>query len=98
MIFNINVWLKYYHKVHELGEKLRDSKVDAEGNPAKVDMSKSEQDDIQTEIDNLMKRTALYLNVCEMKPRKPLWHYNRLDESTWLSSTKFKYAHLVKNY
>ena len=98
MIFNINIWRKYYDRVKELGQRLRDSKIDADGNPPLIDISRTEQDDMQTEIDNLMKRSALYLNVCEMKPRKPLWHYNRLDQTTWLSSEKFKYAHLVKNY
>ncbi len=96
MRFEINVWRKYYNRVKELGARLKDSKHDADGNPPLIDISRTEQDDIQIEINTLMRKSAFYLNATNMMPWRPLWHYNRADQSTWISSPKFKFGHLVR--
>jgi hypothetical protein len=96
MQFDIVVWRKYYDEIHKLGKTLKESKVDDHGNPPINPLSKQEQKDLEAEIKFMSNRCNKYLDSTYMKPREPLWRYDKYDERTWLSSQHFAFSHLVK--
>lgn len=96
MDFDISVWRRYYDQVQILGSYLKDSRPDADGNPPKFTITLEERHKVEGEITELNKLCDGYLDKCKMHPREPLWHYDRNNETTWLSSEKFQYAHLMR--
>jgi|GEM_PF-4591023 hypothetical protein len=47
-------------------------------------------------INRIHARITNYLNRHKYKMPPPLWKYDIYDETTWASSPKFAYGHLVK--
>lgn len=95
MEFSIKEWRKMYHKIKELSHTLKQSKVDADGNPAPYPLSREERLQLEADIENLMKKNDRYLDACGMRMPPPLWIYNNKDERTWMSHESFKYSHLL---
>ena len=96
MEFDVMVWRKYYDEIHKLGKALKESRVDDHGNPPINPLDKQEQKDLEAEIKFISLRSNKYLDSTYMKPREPLWKYNKYDERTWMSSPDFAFKHLVK--
>lgn len=96
MQFDVIVWRKFYDEVQRLGKLLKDSRIDEFGSPPVHDLSDQEQKDLEAEIKFISARCNKYLDSTYMKPRPPLWNYDRTDERTWLSSPKFAYRNLIK--
>lgn len=96
MDFDIRIWRNYYDQINVLGTYLKDSYPDVDGNPPKFYISLSEKHKIEKEIDELMKNCDSYLDKCKVRPKDPLWHYDRTNCTTWASDEKFAYRHLVK--
>ena len=61
----------------------------------KKELRKDAQDELQSQIKSLIGLSNRYLDHCGMKPRKPLWHYDRKNPETQVSSPEFKYGHLM---
>lgn len=95
MEFNAKVWRSYYDQIKILGQYLKDSRPDWEGNPPKFKISLEERHQVEKEIEELSKMCSDYLDKCKLYPREPKWYYDRNNETTWPSSEKFKYAHLM---
>jgi hypothetical protein len=95
MQFSIKEWKKYYDRVQQLSRMLRDAMPDNDGNPALAPLSRETRDNLEIEIKNLTDKTNQYLDACHMKPKEPLWKYNREDPKTWASHESFAYAHLM---
>ncbi len=99
MQFNVKEWRRKYDKIQALGQILKDSypSVDKNGNwlqPLHIishDSSKS----IEAEIKELVAKVNIYLDACGLRPEQPLWKYDVKDPTTWASSGKFKYGHLI---
>jgi len=99
MEFSMKEWRKIYDKVHGLGRMLRDSRptYDDAGNyyAPKTELSKDAQIELEFQIKTWMERNTRYLNQCGMKPKRPLWHYDRKNPETHASAKEFKYGHLM---
>ncbi len=100
MQFSFKEWSRVYELVKYLGQTLRDSRptYDDEMNyyAPKTNLSKDEQNDLESRINKLMIKSNKYLDITGMKPRKPLWKYERKNTQTHMSSPDFKYGHLIK--
>lgn len=99
MDFSIKEWRKIYDKVHGLGRMLRDSRptYDEHGNyyAPKAALSKDAQTELEFQIKNWIEKSNRYLNQCGMKPKRPLWHYDRKNPETHASAPEFKYGDLM---
>lgn len=99
MQFSMKEWLHNYNKVHTLGRMLRASRptFDDEGDyiAPETYLSKSAQGNIEFEIRTLMQRNNRYMDQCGLRMPKPLWHYERDNPKTHMSSREFQYGHLV---
>ena len=99
MQFNVNEWRRMYDKVRHLGQILKDSheRVDKDGNwlPALHLISQDAAKSIENEIKELVTKVNIYLDACGLMPEPSLWKYDPKDESTWASSKKFKFKHLL---
>lgn len=93
--FNVRVWRGYYDQVNILGQYLKDSRPDWEGNPPKFRISLEERHQVEKEIAELLHACDAYLDKCNLRPREPRWYYDRSNETTWPSSEKFAYSHLL---
>ena len=96
MEFSIKEWRRMYYKIKELGHMLQQSRVDADGNPAPYPLPREERLDLESQIDNLMKKNDRYLDACGKKCPPPLWIYNAQDKRTWVSHESFKYTHFME--
>jgi len=99
MEFSMKEWRIIYDKVHQLGRMLQDSHPthDADGNyhEPKIPLGKLAQIELEIKIDAWLERNTCYLNLCDKKPAKPLWKYDRNDPQTHASSKDFKYTYLM---
>lgn len=95
MEFNVKVWRGYYDQVNILGQYLKDSRPDWEGNPPKFKISLEERHQVEKEVEELLKLSSDYLDKYKLYPREPKWYYDRNNETTWASSEKFKFSHLM---
>lgn len=93
--FRAGAWRKIYNQVNILGQYLKDSRPDWEGNPPKFTISLEERHNVEREIRDLLKLNDDYLDKCNMRPREPKWYYDRTNETTWASSEKFQFFHLM---
>lgn len=101
MKFDMREWLRFYNKIHALGETLHD------GRPTYTDkgdyivpvakLPKHELDELEFEIKTLSEKCNRYLDQCGMRKPKPLWYYDRKNKQTWASDPSFKYGHLVQH-
>lgn len=96
MEFSIKEWRKMYYKVKEISYMLKQSRPDSDGNPAPFPLPREDRLDLESQIDDLMKKSDQYLDACGRRCPKPLWNYNVKDVRTWPSHESFKYAHLLK--
>jgi hypothetical protein len=99
MHFNIAEWRRFYDKIHGLDKTLKNSywTIDEEKvkHPPLIELSEEAQKAIEKEIEDLIKLSGSYLNICDMPSAPVLWKYNVEDPSTWVSHESFKYQHLV---
>lgn len=95
MEFDVKVWRSYYDQINILGQYLKDSRPDWESNPPKFKISLEERHKVEEEIDNLLKLSNDYIDKCKLYPKEPKWYYDRNNETTWPSSEKFQYSHLM---
>lgn len=93
--FNVTAWRNAYDQVHILGQYLKDSRTDWEGNPPQFTISPDERRLVEKEIEDLLKMSDDYLDKCHLRPREPKWYFDRNNETTWASSEKFKFSHLM---
>ena len=93
--FRVKDWRKFYDQVRILGEYLKDSRADADGNPPKFRISLEERRKAEDNIKNLLKMSDDYLDRCRLYPRERKWKYDRENETTWSSSDKFEYKELM---
>lgn len=93
--FSVRAWRSTYDQVNILGQYLKDSRPDWEGNPPKHIISLEERTKVEREIADLLKMNDKYLDKCKLYPREPKWYYDRNNESTWASSEKFQFFHLM---
>lgn len=100
MQFSIKEWRRMYDTVQSLGAMLRDSRPTYEENgdyiAPKVPLNKDAQNILEDKIRLLTIKSTRYLDVTGMKPRKPLWAYERNSPSTHMSHPDFKYGHLLQ--
>ncbi len=94
-MFEVNVWRNIYNKVQLLGKYLIDSRPDKDGNPPAFKISLEERFEVEEQIKRLTSQSNNYLNRCGMRMPSPKWHYSIKDETTWASSDKFEYPHLL---
>lgn len=89
-----------YFAVHKLGRMLNDSRPTYTPSGAYIapltELSKGSQDLLDNEIKVLMQKSSKYLDQCGIKPKKPLWHYDRKNPETHASAPEFKYKHLLQ--
>lgn len=95
MDFEINVWRGYYDQIQALGAYLKDSRPDVDGVAPKFTITLSERHKLEGELVRLTNLCDKYLDKCRIHPREALWPYDRTNETTWASSEKFKYSHLM---
>ena len=93
--FEVRTWRNFYDQVRILGAYLKDSRPDADGNPPKFKISLEERHKVENEIAELLAMSDKYLDKCKMHPREPKWYYDRSNETTWASSEKFAFSHLM---
>jgi len=100
MQFKVKDWRYLYDSVQRKGARLKDSRSYVTKNgfmvPAKNPLDINEQKELESEIEGLLERSKVYLDLCGMKISKPLWVYDSKDPSTWKSHESFKYADLIK--
>tara|TARA_R110000868_G_scaffold72542_2_gene211309 strand:- start:386 stop:709 length:324 start_codon:yes stop_codon:yes gene_type:complete len=94
--FNVKAWRNAYDQVNILGQYLKDSRPDWEGNPPKFTISMDERKKVEQEIADLIKLSDNYLDKCNLRPREPKWYYDRNNETTWASSEKFLFHNLMR--
>ena len=87
--FNIREWRARYNQINILGQYLKDSRPDADGNPAKFKISLTQRHKTENEIAELMRLNDQYLDRCHLRPKDPKWYYDRFNEETWASSEQF---------
>lgn len=97
MQFNINEWRKIYDRVHAIGQLLKDSRIDKDGNPAVNPLGYDTKRNLDAEIINLLDRCNDYLDSCNMRLPEPLWHYDKEDPKTHASHESFKYGHFLEH-
>ena len=95
MEFKVSTWRSYYDQINILGLYLKDSRPDWEGNPPKFKISLEERHKVESEVAELMKACDDYLDKCHIRPHEPKWYYDRNNETTWASSEKFTFPHLL---
>lgn len=95
MEFNVKIWRGYYDQINILGQYLKDTHPDWEGKPPKCTISLEERRKIEKEIEQLKKMSNDYLDKCRLHPREPKWIYNSRNQTTWASSEKFVFHHLM---
>ena len=95
MEFNVKVWRGYYDQINILGQYLKDSRPDWEGNPPKFTISLQERKQVEDEIKQISKLSSDYLDKCKLHPHEPKWVYNPRNETTWASSEKFIFHHFM---
>jgi len=89
MEFDINIWIKKYRKVRQIGELLK------KANNGEYVFKDGERQQLLHKQEIIISSQSQYMNECGL-PRAPiLWHYNPKDESTWASSENFAYKHLL---
>lgn len=93
--FSIAIWRSFYDEIKQLGQYLIDSRPDYQGNPPKFTISLEKRNETEKHIENLMKMSDAYLDRCHLYPRERKWRYHRDNQTTWASSNKFEYAHLM---
>ncbi len=93
--FDVRVWRNYYDQINVLGQYLKDSRPDWEGNPPLFQISLEERHKVEKEVEELMRLSDKYLDQCHLRPREPKWYYDRNNETTWASSEKFLFSHLM---
>jgi hypothetical protein len=90
-----------YDKVHDLGNTLKNSRPTRTDSgkliAPRIELSKGAQAELETQINNWIEKVKRYLDHCNMRPRKVLWHYDRKNPETWASSPQFKYTHLMQD-
>lgn len=88
-----------YDKVNFLGKMLRDSQPSYTENGSYIapltQLSREAQMSLQSDIKTLCQKTSKYLDQSEMRANKPLWHYDRKNPETHISSSEFRYGHLL---
>lgn len=60
--FDINVWRSYYDEINILGQYLKYSYPDWDGNPPKFIISLSERRKVEKDIAEIIKKCSAYLN------------------------------------
>ncbi len=95
MQFEAKIWRKYYDRVQELSQILKNSKIDYQGNPPIAPLDRDAQINIESHISILLDKTNEYLDECYMKPKEPLWTYHRDDKRTWRSHESFAHDDLL---
>lgn len=95
MEFDVKIWRNYYDQVNILGQYLKDSLPDWDGEPPKFKITLDERRRIERDIEDLQKRCDAYLDRCKLYPKEPKWYYDRSNETTWPSSEKFIFHHLL---
>jgi hypothetical protein len=99
MKFSVKEWRRLYDKVQVLGTKLRDSRPSYGENeeyiPPKNFLTKEAQNGLEWQIYNLTELADRYLDQCDLKMPKPLWHYDKKDPKTWASHESFQYGELL---
>jgi hypothetical protein len=96
MKFNLQIWRNYYDNVQKMGELLKNSKPDEDGNPPINELSYDAKKALESSIKTLCEKCSGYLDQTATMPKHPLWIFNIDDETTWFSSEKFDYAHLLR--
>lgn len=91
MEFELSIWMNKYRRVREIGRIL---KQESEG---VIFLGDTERYKLRVEQDGLLSEQSQYLNSCGYPHPPILWRYNLRDESTWASSNKFSYPHLLKH-
>lgn len=84
-------WLRYYRRAHSIKSPASYSKKKKEKIP------KEEFEDFIQEVTAITKASSRYLNSKGHYMAKPLWVYDEDDETTWASSPKFAYRHLLSS-
>lgn len=92
---DLKVWRDIYDSVQTLGKYLKDSRPDKDGNPPAYTITLKERNSIEIKIKDLISRSNAFLDKRDIKPNPQKWHYDSEDETTWASSEKFAYAHLI---
>ncbi len=93
--FNSSVWRSIYDQVKTLGKYLKDSRPDIDGNPPQFTITLQERRLVEKEIETLLKKSNHYLDRCKLYPREPKWIYNSSNPTSWASSEKFQFYHLI---
>lgn len=89
MEFDLSIWINKARRVREIGLLFKKA---ADGEHV---FQEGERKKLQHEQDSILASQSQYLNACGFPHPKILWRYNPKDESTWASSKKFAYAHLL---
>lgn len=95
MDFEVKVWRNIYDQVQILGQYIVDSLPDAYGNPPKFEITEVERKKAERELEILLKNNDRYLDKCHLRPKDPIWNYDRFNQTTWSSSEKFAYREKV---
>ncbi len=87
-------WLRLYTKTHALKSPikyehtLRKKKI--------IPLPPGVLEDFIKRVTTAMEHTSQYLDKHGYCMPRPLWKYDAQDETTWVSSPKFAYGHLLK--
>jgi len=95
MGFELNVWRNYYNSVTAIGAVVK-ANVREFQKTGSCELSREEIDKMIIHASAICTQSADYLTKNGIPPLKPLWDYCIKDETTWASSDKFEYGHLLK--
>lgn len=85
MIFEMKKWRSMYEEAHRLGITL--SELEKLGV-----LTDAARESIKDHLNFVLTESSAYLLKCGLNFPRPLWDYNRDDETTWASSPNFAYA------
>lgn len=89
----MNVWKSCYDKVQEIGQFIKDSSTDIDGNHKLPLISKTEKKEWLIKIDKLLKESNYFLGKKKLILFKKKWQYKLNDPTTHASSIAFEYEH-----
>ncbi len=84
------IWLQHYKNVHALGNFINEALVRNIFN-----MKSTKYLILQDEMEVLVKNVCNFLDKNRIRAMKPKWKWLKDDETTWISSPKFAYSHLM---
>lgn len=89
MLYNQNIWARFYKKIYAIRKELKD----ARDQPRIIDYEQRLAMEKQADI--LCQQCSEYLDSCGMRIPDALWVYNKDDKRTWKSEKDFSFHHLV---